>query len=411
MKPPTASESGRPTRLPFFVKAPATTIVAAHYATFALFPAIIDKNPESPFIATVYACLVASCAFGELFLKRRNLGRSLPQGPSLFASKVVYAIGLIATCLAWAGGSHNYAVQLGRASQASWVALATPFTSWLLIGIFLILAAHLRGESSRRTAIWAALIACGLQFGLGIAAGLVGSAASFTVCVLLVLLITRVLPVKNFSILIIVLLIAWPTIQQIRNEVRVEVRGSAAALGGSDSSLERLWVDKQLDDAKLLRDARSPVEPPSWLTVIRTGILPSALDGPRPPIDTGSRMSVALGGSPQNSTSATMPGNILLFDGWPALVAFYALLGFFFSRLIFSNSAWLLALGGMSYLYFMSFSASYPDSIVRILNAVVSIFLAAAFTLFFERTNRSRLRKAKSNPGTNLPHGNPRRGA
>lgn len=379
----------------FYQRYPVSTIFGLHFAAFAIVPALASNNPKTTFILSIYLTVLGTCIFVELLFAPKVVGEFSSTGPTGSTSFVVLGIGAVATVLSAVGGTHNYAVQVGEASQAPWVSLVTPLNTWLLLGVCLILAAYSRGEVTRRLLYVTAGCACALQFGLGLAGGLVGAAASFTMAVLLMLLLTGAVRPKQFAVLGLLLVVAWPTLQAQRDDLRADVLGGANKLGGGSTPFERFWIDDQLASAERLRSSGSAISPPSWFTVVRTGTLPSAIDGPRPPIDTGSRMSVALGGSRLNATSATMPGNIWLFDGWVGLIAFYALLSFSFVRLLHRGSAWGLAVSAVLYLYFMSFSASYPDGLVRLLQDLVSFAAAALFIRVLQppsiRRKRSRV--------------------
>jgi hypothetical protein len=126
------------------------------------------------------------------------------------------------------------------------------------------------------------------------------------------------------------------------------------------------------------------LRPPSLITLVRTGLLPSVIDTDRPPLDTGSRFSVALGGAARNATSATMMGNLFIFTSWVGLAVGGGAFALMLVTALRRTSPWALMFAGLVYLKGISFAASYPDLIPGVLQGVESMAVAYVLVRLFE---------------------------
>lgn len=153
-----------------------------------------------------------------------------------------------------------------------------------------------------------------------------------------------------------------------------------------DDSRQRLQLDTQFALISRLSPLPPGLQPPDFLSLFRIGLIPGFLDDPnRPILDTGPRLNVALGGSPLSSQSATMLGNLYIFEGWLGVVVFAVLLTLIMRYAINRDNPWALSFVALIYWYGISFNASYPDVIPKLLQASLSMLVAYVLVRLLSR--------------------------
>ncbi|MFJ8580621.1 hypothetical protein [Micromonospora sp. NPDC093277] len=177
--------------------------------------------------------------------------------------------------------------------------------------------------------------------------------------------------VRGLVIVAAVLLLAWPTIYGIRDDLR-EDRG--VAVSQEVSAADQLRVDVQLAQVAAI-DVPVDLRQPGPADYLRYGLLPRQLDPDRPPITTGSDINQFLGGSANSSYNFLTLGNVYFFGGPLGVVIFYvcwALVAVVLLR-------WRQAPGParLSLLCFamggpLLWSSSYPDTMIAFIQYTVS---------------------------------------
>lgn len=288
-----------------------------------------------------------------------------------------FAIGVLATGTAATGiggvlGSNSYSVQIGATQASPLVGLVEPFTWLLYFGAAGVLVHARRGVISRRRALLMVGTAGVIAVGIALRGGIIGAAGSLALTLLVMALLSRVARPRTAAFAGLAVAILWPTLFYARERVRSLSGGSASGLG----PWERFELDSQM--ALIGRKGfLEAVDPASWITIVRTSILPSFIDSGRQPLNLGTRISSALGGQDTTSTDATFWGNVYIYEG----LAGVALVSF----ILWTALSWnfrsvgptvALTVAGLLYLSCVSTNASYPEGLARLGQGIVMTFVA-----------------------------------
>ncbi|MBC7596540.1 MAG: hypothetical protein H7288_21880 [Kineosporiaceae bacterium] len=354
---------------------PVSAILAAQLTLTIVLPAYLKGT--QPFSLMLAICVVAVA--GAFYVECVTLGwNARPRRPvqtSVGAANVVLLTGAAASLGAALGGQGSYAVQIGRAQVSPIVALLAPFTAWLLFGAALYMWLYREGVVSRRRALATLAAASAIQLIIGIERAILGQAVALVASLMVMAIFARLIRFRTLVILLLLLPILWPPIYQYRNTLREELAGSSVYVG-LDGPMDRLQMDEQMAVVERLVPKPDYLVAPSLTTLIRTGLIPSAIDPNRPAIDTGAKMNQALGGTALSSTSATMMGNVYIFSGLLAVGAVSAALALGMRIALRRSSPWALSATGLIYLNGMSSNAAYPDIVPRLLQGGASLLIA-----------------------------------
>jgi hypothetical protein len=368
---------------------PVSMLLGIQLLVMVIIPAVVKETEPLQLILRICAVALAVALYVEALI--------LPLGPSdrvatplaVSAARTILAVGIVAVIISNLGGAGSYAVQLGLAERSPFASAATPFTIWMLCGTALILWMYRNEQVDRRQAIGVVFLVCAVSLWEGIYRAILGSSAAFMMTVLVLAIFARLIRVRALIAALMLIPLLWPPIYEFRDSIRRGATGGMVQVS-ADAPMERLQLDAQM--ALIARLTPRPVglEAPDLLTLVRIGVIPSILDSPdRPPLDTASRLSVALGGSATNSQSATMLGNIYVFEGWPGIVAFAVCVTLVMGFLLRRNNPWAFAGVGLIYWSAISFNASYPDVIPKVLQAIVAMFVAYFLARLITRNRRN----------------------
>lgn len=364
---------------------PVTILLGFQVTAMIVVPAALKGTQPLGLITAICAVAVAVSFYVELMMQPLRAPRGSARPVAVRAAAVVLAGGATAVIASALGGRGSYAVQLGLAQESAVVAIAAPFTLWVMFGTALILWLHRRGDVSRRSALWTVTLVSGLYLWEGLTRAIIGQSAALVLTVLVLAVFAKVIRLRTIAITLLLIPLVWPPIYDLRDEIRRSTVIGPAKVS-ADAPLERLQLDAQMAHVGRLVPAPSGLEPLDFPTLLRIGILPGFLDSDRPRLDTGSRISVALGGTATNSQSATMLGNIFIFEGWAGVVVFAAVLSLAMGALLRRDNPWALASVGLVYSYAMSFNATYPDVIPKLLQAGFAMLAAYVLTRTLSRT-------------------------
>lgn len=311
---------------------PATFTLLAPYVLLILPTAFFYGNYEIWKLIGVTSIAVAGTFLPELLWPRPK--QSIPAHNadqygrglfviSLFSLLVSSVIGLAAAFF----GKGSVAAQIGLTSGASG-ALSTldSFTSsWQITGSALLLAAYIGGQCTKKRLLLILLIPVGSKLVSVVFTQITApffEFASFLACLLLLL---GVLRVRTFVIGLITVLIIWPTVFEIRNDLR-EQRN--VAVDESVESFDRLRFDLQYGRAfevtlPLNIEAPGVLLHPTPLDMVRYGIIPRVLDPDRAIVSTGIVLNMALGGSSTSSNSFGPVMNAYVLEGPVYLFLYY----------------------------------------------------------------------------------------
>lgn len=371
---------------------PATTLVLAAYVGLILPIAFIEDNPQMAFILRLLGVAVLGCLVSEglALATRLQQPTSITPGPGPIdltkltwavvgfaaASRVLYTLSGGGTITAQVAGTHS-----------TLTTLLSPFAAWNLFAVGLLFACYLRGACSR-----VALLA-----GLGVMTAVEGWAAfvttrtaplqQFATTVLLVALVLRLVRLRTLAIALAVVLVAWPTVFEIRNTARAV---SGVTVDTRVGAWDRLRLDQQLGR---VADFHVPVDlgQPGIASALRFGIVPRVLDGNRTEIATSSLISAAVGSKARSSYNFLSIGTIYFFYGTAGLFIYYLLAGLLFTFIIgravrAGPAAVCMAMLAASYL--MGPALTFPDTVIGYLQTLVSFAPILFALLLFPRGGR-----------------------
>lgn len=375
---------------------PVTILLGLQQLGLVLVPALVYDNPHTKLLVSItglalFVSITTEALLDVLKSGPRAATEILPLKPIPVVPVWIFlGISLTIDTLSAIGGTRSYSVQLGSEARAGWTVFLTPFSTWSLVATVMVLWLWKTRRIKPMTAIMAVLLVCFLKVGLGLTNGMVGSSAAFVLAIVIAALWLELIRFRWFVIIVALGVGSWPKLAEYRNKLRSEVVGYSF---DSTDPFSRLRLDEQMASVAVLMPRPAILEPPSWLTVMRTGLVPSVLDSNRPPIDVGSRFSVALGGSALNSTSATLLGNVVILTGWIGLAAFMVVIAAILALLLRGRNVWFISFAAVVYLDGLSFSTTYPISVIRVLQSLESMLVMG--TLFWllsavlARTGRS----------------------
>lgn len=370
---------------------PVTILLGAQMVLTILVPAYRGDDQSFGLLLAICAMSVAAAFYVELML----IGwRDRPErrvNISVGAAGFILGVGTFATVGAALGGQGSYAVQVGLVQQSAVVALFSPFTIWLFFGAVLFMWLYREGRIQRAHALLVLVGAVALQLLIGIERAILGPALAFGASLMVVAIFARLIRLRTLVVALLLLPVLWPPIYEYRNAVREELTGSSVE--SLENPLDRLNLNEQMALVTQLTPRPAGFTAPSLELLVRTGLVPRAIDPDRPTIDTGTQMSVALGGSRLSSTSATMMGNVYIFSGLLGVAAIAAATALSMKVALRRSSPWALAFAGLIYLNAMSFNASYPDVVPKMLQGIVSLLLAA---LVARAVSNREVRRAKA---------------
>jgi hypothetical protein len=363
---------------------PVTILLGAQMILTILLPAYEDGTRPFGIMSAICGTTIAAALYVELFLIRWKGRPGRPVSISTGAAKFVLLVGVLSTVGATLGGQGSYAVQVGLAEQSAVVALLSPFTTWLLFGAVLFMWLYREGRVPRRQALFVLAGTILLQLAIGIERAILGQAMAFAVTLVVVAIFARLIRLRALIVALLLIPILWPPIYDYRNSVRQDLTGSSIATQ-LDNPIDRLKFDEQMALVTQLTPRPPGLTVPSPDLLIRTGLFPRALDPNRPAINTGTQLNVALGRGPLSATSATMMGNVYIFNGLVGVGIVGALIALGMKISLRRSSPWALSLTGLIYLNTMSFNASYPDVVPKMLQALVSMVIAMIVARAFSK--------------------------
>ncbi|MFD6565563.1 hypothetical protein [Micromonospora profundi] len=378
---------------------PITILVLAPYALLIVPMAVVYDNPQTAFILRLLGAALASTLLVEMVVGAERPRRRWRPGIAAvnaahrhlyLVARVVAVVSVAASITAARAGQGSIFTQLVDEVAASPVArMAALPAGWAYLAFALLLGSFLGGHASRaRVFCWIGFLAAGQAAAVALT-GITSPLFGYLAFVAGAGAICGLLRVRGVVILGAVLLLAWPTLFSLRNDIRVD--------GGVDvaddvTAGDRLRFDLQLGHAAEL-DVPVDVGQPGPSEFLRYGLVPRILDPDRPAISTGSLINYYLGGSPTSSYSFLALGNVYFFVGWLGVPLYYG--GWAAVAVL------LLRAGGapgpirLSLLCFvlagpLLWSRAYPDAVIAFLQHVVAALPVFAVLALLKVRTRGR---------------------
>lgn len=385
---------------------PVSVMVASPYLVIILPAAIIFENSSISFILMTLSLAVITTVSIELFIylvdpfKRKIFGTpyefvDIEHGikKTKFLLKlgvVVLAIGSLTTNLGASLGTGTIESQIGLTAGAGPIgAVLTLFRSYVITGTALVILAHVRGQCSRKT-LWIIL-------GLSLLARIVYVAQigitvqlwRYAIALALMLLLFGILKARHLLVILVIILVAWPTIYALRNESRVD-RG--VAVSSSVDALDRIRYDLQVTRAVGIEPGQN-IGQPEGIEILRYGIIPGFLDSSRGDIATARLINAEiLGGSPDSSYTFLPVATQYVLGGASGIILLYAFWAVGVSILVnYRKRITGFACITLLLIFYepIGWFSIHPDSIIALMqNLVANIPVGLAWIIFKPSANK-----------------------
>ena len=210
---------------------PITSVVVAPYVVLVIPIGLIKGNPKLDFVVGLLTLAVLSSLAVELvFLRLRppRMDRKCPRNHARVANlfriaKVVSAVSIV-TDIAFAvlGGGTIFAQVRGGTQSSVLLQVAGLFDSWTVAGFALLVGSHIGGHITKgRFYRWVAAL-IGSQVAVATMTAITNPLIGIVIIVALFGAIFGLVGMRWVLLLGIIIILVWPTVFQIRNEIRSE---------------------------------------------------------------------------------------------------------------------------------------------------------------------------------------------
>ncbi|MGC4783722.1 hypothetical protein OHQ88_16285 [Micromonospora zamorensis] len=378
---------------------PISILVLAPYALLLVPMAVLYTNPQTMFILRLLgAALVGTLIVETTALTARPQRRWRPSVAAVNAShRYVYVVARLVTVISVAAsitaahaGQGTIFTQLDDAVATSPVArIAALSAGWSYLAFALLVASFLGGLASRsRVVCWIGLLVAGQVVTAaltGITSPLFGylsfAAGAGAICGLF--------RVREVALLGAAILLAWPTLFALRNDIRTD---GGVSVAYDVTAGDRLRLDLQLAHAAD-HDVPVDVGQPGPTEFVRYGLVPRILDPDRPAISTGALINQYLGGAATSSYSFLALGNLYFLVGWLGVPLYYA--GWSALAVLLLRARGAPGPIRLSLLCFvlagpLLWSSGYPDAMIAFLQHMVAALPVFAVLLLLRGRMRGR---------------------
>ncbi len=355
---------------------PVTILLGAQYGALVVLPAIIYDTSPLSLLITICAVGVGTALVVEAL--RAPLGprsaKSIPVTPK--AAMWVVSIGWLAAIGASITKGVAYLNQTTNAKPSHLAAFFTPLTYWLLIGTVLIMAQAAGGTVSRKRAWLVMSFGLIVELALSLRAEILGDAVSYFLVVTFMAITLRLIRWRWVLVALFTMPIVLPVIYNFKTNER-SASSHVAEPGQQVDYGQRLRLDLEMAQVKdFTTIPANNIDAPNLATLLQFGLIPRVLNQGRGTMHTGENLSVALGGSPTNSDSATTFGDAYLVDGWAGIVTYSGLAALVTGIVIRRQGPWAYALLAIITQNCLLVESGYPDMLAGLLQASVSLIVA-----------------------------------
>ncbi|MEH0936274.1 hypothetical protein [Micromonospora psammae] len=375
---------------------PVSILVIAPFAILIVPMALLNGNPGTTFIlrllsvALVGTVLVETVALAAAPPRpgwRQRAAEANLAHPHLYRiARVVAVVSVVASLTGAYAGRGTIFTQLTHDVAASPLArVAALAAGWPYLAFALLVASFLSGRVGRARVLgWTGFVIAGQVTTVALT-GIVSPAIGYITFAAGAGAVCGLLRTRAVVAVGVVLLLAWPSLFAIRNEIRAQ---GGVAVSADVSAGDRLRVDLQLAEAGRY-DVPVDVGQPGPTEFLRYGLVPRILDQERPMISTGALINQYLGGVATSSYSFLALGNVYFFDGWLGVLLYYIGWASLVVLLLRRGapgpvrlSLFCFVMGGP-----LLWSSTYPDSMIGFLqHAVAALPVFALLWLTRRRT-------------------------
>jgi hypothetical protein len=378
-------------------KFPVTILLGLQYGALVIFPAIIHDTPPLSLIITICLVGIGTAFFVEAVRSPLGPRNVRPISISPNAAMCILAVGWLAAI----GGSVTrgiaYVDQTTSASPSHLAAIFTPLTEWLLIGTVLIMAQAAQGTVSRARASSVIVVGFVLELALSLRAAILSDVVIYSIAVTFLAIVLGFIRWRWVIIALFTIPLVLPVLYNLKSQERSNLSQNAEP--GQDLNYgQRLRLDREMAQVADFPTipATGSIDPPNLQTLLLFGLVPRILDQGRETLHTGENLSVAVGGSPTSSDTATSFGDAYIVDGWRGVFLYSGLSALITGMVIRRRGPWAFALLGLITASCLLVEESYPDMLAGLLQSCVSWAVALIAVKLFSRKTADVLRQAWS---------------
>ncbi|WP_199516382.1 hypothetical protein [Nucisporomicrobium flavum] len=387
---------------------PVTVVMLAPYVALILPQALMYKNPETSFLFwLVGLAVLGATGLETVFFLVRSPYRSAMDatsangkyGQAMTVARAVCSVSIAADAAnAWFGGGTVFTQVSGQAASSPVVSATSLLSSWKYVAVGLLMSVAL-GKSAPRNSVYRwliALVAC--QVFVTALTARTQPVIGFLTFVGLFGLLLGVVRLRFMMIGVVVILLVWPTVFAIRNEIREK---GGVAVSEDVSAEDRLRFDLQIAGVAKFKVPAPVPGRPGVDEMLRYGLIPRFLDADRPLLSTGARINSYLGGDETSSYTFLPLGTIYFLDGPDGVVLFFALWSFIVLLLLRTGNpgpgAVKLCILSLAIAGPLGWTNTYPDSIAAFIQSMVSAgpILVALIVLRRRSMRSNAIRAAK----------------
>ncbi|MEQ7127288.1 hypothetical protein ABN034_22445 [Actinopolymorpha sp. B11F2] len=242
---------------------------------------------------------------------------------------------------------------------------------WRYLAFALLVASYIGGISRRRSFFgWSAALV-GVQVYTALLNAITAPFVQYLSFVICLGVIVGVIRVKQVVAVAAIVLIAWPAMFELRNEVR---EANGIDVSADVTATSRLRFDTFLTEASWY-DVPVALEHAGLREIVRYGLIPRVLDPERPRLSTGMEINAFRGGAENTSYSFLALGTVYFFEGDTGVALFYTGWTLFASLLIWIRGApgpLRLCMLSLVIAEPLSWISMYPESMIMVLQYAVA---------------------------------------
>jgi hypothetical protein len=367
---------------------PVTILLGAQYGLLVVLPTLEHHTAPEHLILTICGFGVAVAFVIEAALVPTHPGSARQSSLTVRAAAIVFALGAIAEVISGLLGAGSYAVQLGTASSSRLVSAFTPFTSWMLFGLLMMLWLYHEGRMSRRAASWTIGAAFALESLVAYHSAFFDPLIGLALPLVLAMLLTRLIRARWLLVAVVIVVVVAPPLITLRNDRRVTL-GASAGDARTTSLDERLRYDELMGQIRLMPPKPFNFDQPTVGQLVRFGLLPRLLDRGRPNLNTAERLSTVLGETAHNSASLTPLGEAYGFNGWEGIIVLVGPATVLTAWAVRRRSLGGLLVYAIVGQEALSIFGTYPDQLAQVLQSLESLAIALVLCAALSRLPRS----------------------
>jgi hypothetical protein len=366
-------------------KFPVTILFGLQYGALVVFPAIIHDTPPLGLIISICLVGTGTAFFFEAIRSPLGTSNASPISISPKAAMWILGVGWLAAIGSSITRGVAYVNQTTSASPSHLAAIFTPLTSWLLIGTVLVMTQAAQGQVSRKRAWWVIVAGFALELALSLRAAILSNVVIYFIVITFLAIVLGFIRWRWVIIALFTIPVVLPPLYNLKTQERSSL-SKVAEPGQHLNYGQRLRLDRemaQVEDFPTI--PAKDINPPSLQTLLLFGLVPRVFDQSRQTLHTGENLSVAVGGSPTSSDTATALGNAYIVDGWRGVFLYSAISALVTGTVIRRRGPWAFALLALITSSCLLVEESYPDMLAGLLQACVSWAAALVAVKLFTR--------------------------